>query len=247
MGLPSLYANIRQFNPFLSITVSLLLSSSLISFGNNLRDNLREVSTDTTNIVCNLQTGSMIEFGEDISDSDCVELLANQYIDLVGDFNTVSGNTFDARIGNVVANTKVYAIPEYGTGVVEMDYTGKVVRTMLNLELIETENGVYKLKDLAYQTKLYSFDPTGDAKRYLIGFSNKYERVATSFSTDQMRDGIDVTAYKGREITITAYMINNFQAWIGANAVQQTIFIPDANYEATKKVNNITYYYAPDT
>jgi hypothetical protein len=247
MGLPSLYANIRQFTPSLSITVFLLLSSSLISFGNNLRDNLWEVSTDTTDIVCDLQTGSTIEFGEDISGSDCVELLANQYIDLVGDFNTVSGNTFDARIGNVVANTKVYAIPEYGTGVVEMDYTGKVVRTMLNLELVETENGIYKLKDLAYQTKLYSFDPTGDAKRYLIGFSNKYERVATSFSADQMRDGIDVTAYKGREITITAYMIDNFKEWVGSNAVQQTIFIPDVNYEATKKVNNITYYYAPDT
>jgi|GEM_PF-2382446 hypothetical protein len=247
MGLPLFYANIRQFIPFLLVVASLSLLPSLVASGNNISGHVREVSTDTTDIVCNLQTGSTIEFGEDISNSDCIKLLANQYIDLVGDFNTVSGNTFDARIGNVVANTQVYAIPEYGTGVVEMDYTGKIVRTMLNLELVETQSGVYLLKDLAYNERLFSFDENGDSKRYLLGFSNKYEREATSFSVEQMRDGIDVTAYKGREITITAYMIDNFKPWIASNASQQTIFIPDANYEATKKVNNITYYYAPDT
>jgi hypothetical protein len=198
-------------------------------------------------VFCELQKGSNIEYSKDLAASECVELFANESIDLVGDFNTYSGTSFDARIGNIVAETSVYAIPEYGVGYVQLDYSGKIIRTILNLELIESEEGQYLLRDLAYEERLYSFDTKGDIKRYLIGFSNKYEPAETSFSAIQLRDGIDVTTYKGREITVTAYMADQHSEWIADNSVQQTIFIPDPNYESSKKIDNTTYYYAPKT
>lgn len=204
-------------------------------------------ATDTTGAVSTKQVGSNIVVSKDFKAVDYYNIIATESIDLVGDFNTVSGNTFDARIGNVVAETQVYAIPEYGVGVVELDHTGKVVGTNLNLKLEKDAAGNTILKDLAFERRLYSFNEKGDIKRYMIGFANKYEVAATSFSTDQLRDGINVNAYKGREITITAYMTDKEIEWIGTNAVQQTIFIPDDTYQASKKVENKTYFYAPET
>lgn len=229
-----------------------VLFASLFFFVNSANaQTIPKTFPETPEIVtedfCREEKGNNIQYSKKLGASECVELLANQSIDLVGDFNTYSGTSFDARIGNAIAETDVYAMPEYGVGYVELDYSGKVIRTILNLELTSNAEGEYFLKDLAYKTRLISFDTKGDIKRYLIGFSNKYERAATSFSVDQMRDGINVTAYKGREITVTAYLTDNVSEWIAANPVQQTIFIPHPTYEPNKKVGNVTYYYAPET
>ncbi len=229
---------------------SILLVACIFSFSVQAREidfTLKATSSDTTKTAVNQQIGSNIEVNRDFKDIKNFTIVATESIDLVGDFNTVSGNLFDARIGNVVAETPVYAIPDYGTGMAQLDHTGKIIRSSINLKLDADEQGNVLLKDLSYNERLYSFDKKGDIKRYMIGFANKYEVSTTSFSVEQMQEGINVNAYKGREITITAYLIDKNDEWIGTNPVQQTIFIPDNQYTPTKKVANKTYFYAPES
>lgn len=236
-----------QYHYFLRyLTILTLLFSALSVRSQIIPTVLPEIPETVIAALCKQDRGSTLTYSKNMGASECLEVVANQSIDLVGDFNSFAGSTFDGRIGNVVAETPVYAIPEYGVGFVELDYSGKVIRTILNLELTSNEQGEYFLKDAAYNSQLTGFDTKGNIKRYLIGFSNKYDREETSFSVDQMRDGINVTAYKGREITITAYLTDNEVEWIAANPVQQTIFIPNPNFQPSKTIDKTTYYYAPE-
>lgn len=87
------------------------------------------------------------------------------------------------------------------------------------------------MKDLAFESKLRADNPQLYTKEYLIGYSDKYNPKAYAFSVEQLKNRINVNAYKGRKITITAYMHKNANVWEADNAFQQTIFIPDPNYK----------------
>lgn len=230
-------------SPFLLITpkpINKKINTVVINLKNGY-------SNDTTNVNCEKVYGNELKDARQVFKDECYEITATDAIDLTDGFDAQAGSSFDAKIGNIIGRINTYAIPKYGQGVVSLDYNGKVTETILNLEIVSDVNGDYWLRDLAYDSKLRISDTSPYVKRYLIGYSDKYNPLATTFSQEQMKQGININAYKGREITIMAFMQGKSYVWEAKGAYQQSIYVPDKNYQASKTVGNITYYYAPPT
>lgn len=157
----------------------------------------------------------------------CTNIIGQSLLTCLGDPDP-SECTFSMSIENITPvvppeNTLAYAFPPLNTGNAWLDANGNPTLVMIKLQLDLNTNG-YVLKDLAYNSSLAA-DTQNCMKKYSIGFTNKFD-VSTAFLMSDLQNGINVNAYAGREITVTAFWhrIDNFDLTNGA--AQQTIYIP---------------------
>lgn len=138
-----------------------------------------------------------------------------------------------------VPEVALYANPTYGVGTTRLGCNGTVEQTYMNLEL----NGNL-LRDITWSSD-YNVPQNGYEKIYHIGWFDRND-TSTYWTKEQFGlQGVDISAYRGREITVFAIWRSQAEPWKIAVFEQQTIFIPKSNNLGTIIESGKVYHKFP--
>jgi hypothetical protein len=132
-------------------------------------------------------------------------------------------------------SSKNYVYP--AAGVVRLDQNGAVAENYMQLQIFENEGQIY-VKDLQFSSSL---GQSANEKIYSIGYFDR-DDSSTYFTQSQAQNGINITAYVGREFNVTAIW-RNADKYTLVSSRTQTVYLGSNNVSTTIEGSNKMFRY----